>query len=103
MIIVYIVKDLDSHNLYSISAHDLHRIDGSISSLGDREVASTFTLYDTATDVDWDTLIYAKIELGKDGLIVDEENLEEDIQMITSHPFITELSSDAREILNGVR
>ena len=89
MITVYIVKDLPSGNFYTISAHELHRIDGSVTTLGDREVGSTFTLYDTVTDVDWETLIYASINLGKDRLIVEEENLEEDIKMITHHPYIS--------------
>ena len=89
MITVYIVKDLPSGNFYTISAHELHRIDGSVTTLGDREVGSKFTLYDTVTDVDWETLIYASINLGKDRLIVEEENLEEDIKMITHHPYIS--------------
>ena len=88
MITVYVVKDITSDNFYTISAHELHRIDGSVTTLGDREVGSTFTLYDTVTDVDWETLIYASIELGRDRLIVEEENLEEDIKMITHHPYI---------------
>ena len=50
---------------------------------------------DSGTDVDWDTLIYARMQLGKDRLIVEEENLEEDLKMITQHPFIPELSSSA--------
>ena len=96
MITVCVVKDLDSGNFYTISAHDRHRIDERIQRLGDdREVGSTYRWYDHGTDVDWDTLIYARMQLGKDRLIVEEENLEEDLKMITQHPFIPELSSSA--------
>ena len=81
MITVYIVKDLPSGNFYTIG--------------DDREVGSTYQWYDHGTDVDWDTLIYARIELGKDGMIVEYDRLEEDLKMITPHPFIPELSSSA--------
>ena len=96
MITVYVVKDLDSGNFYTISAHDRHRIDERIQRLGDdREVGSTYKWYDHGTDVDWDTMICAKIQLGKDGMIVEYDRLEEDLKMITQHLFIPELSSDA--------